>query len=877
MKLNRITAAACALCVMLCACGNSTTQKLPKPQPAKALKGEAVNSVVGTPGKADFTYSSDAEMLADMTLGCKNEKFSLYYNQNNLATALVDNATGEIFTSNPCNAALDPYFSGDVAKKLTSQVIVSYYNSDNACFSLYSSSDCAEFGQYSIKTFSNGLRFDLSLGEEKGNLLNPEVFTKQEYETLLSKMQGRDAGRFESYYMYIDLKQVTDTNRKKDLEKSYPIIKKMPLYVRTELNDKEKAQLDAALTKAGYTKKAYREAVEKYGLTEKEEIYPNFKLSLEYRLTNDGMCVTVPQDSLSFDSGFSLASITVLPYFAADSEQSGNGGYLFIPDGSGSIININGQDPQRRRLISNRVYGYDSALNQAKDMNSGGMQYYLPTFGIKRNNGTAVAAIIEKGDEMSEITASLGAPNSNYYTVYNTFMYSAGELVLREQKVASLSSARPVYLSDKNLSYSDYTVSYHLLSGDKASYSGMAEVYRDYLMKNGMKENKGTKTHIGIETVGSALYHTSFLGFGYDTNAVFTTYSQNKNILEYFKNKGITNLSLTLKGWQDRGMDCLITNKLRFSGVLGGKSKFRNLESYCKNSGIAFYPLVDFAYSGNDASNDGFSRKTDAARQLSRSYAELAVYNPATGEYDRPKNVLSPLRYEKFFNSLTDSCRANKVKTLSLDSLGTKLNSDFDEDSSINRTQTKLTLTALLDKNKDVKLSFVGANAYVLPYAAMLSDIPLTDSGYPGESAAVPFLQLVISGCADYESSAINLMNDSKTQLLYCIASGTSPKFMLAYDNIEKLKLTAYTDYYAISFDVLKKDIAKYGSYVNKALSVTNGTKLKSHELLADGVTVSYFGNGAAIYVNTSDTDYVADGITVKAKNYRAVKGERVK
>ena len=873
MRLVKITAIICSICVLLCACGNKAPKEQLKPEPSNTLSGNPIDIIDGTTGKFDFKYSDESKMISDMTLACKNDKYSLYYNQKSLATALVDNKTGEIFLSNPYNASLDPFYSGDVAKKLSSQIIIDYYNSDNACNSMYSSADCAELGQYKISTYEDGIRFDLSLGEEKENLLNPAIFTSEEFQFLLSKMSGRDAGLFEAFYMYVDINQVTDATRKNELKNNYPIIEKTPLYVLTELNDNEKVRLNDALNKAGYTKEDYLESVKKYNLSQSKESYPNFKLSMVYRLTDYGISVTIPHNSISFNKDFSLSSISVLPYFAADCEKSGEDGYLFIPDGSGSLININGQDAQRRRLITNRVYGYDTSLNQSNNLNAGGMQYYLPTFGIKRNNGSAVAAIIEKGDEMSEITASLGNPNSNYYTTYNTFIYTAGELVIRESKISSMGSTKPIYLYDKNLSDSDYTISYHFLSGNDADYSGMARVYRNFLMENGMKENEKNGCYMGIETVGSALYKTSFFGFQYNADAVFTTYNQNIKILDYFKNNGLNNLSLSLRGWQDKGIDCSITNKLKFSSALGGKSKFENLKDYCEINKFSLFPLVDFAFTANDVSGDEYKRGDDAARQLSREYSLLADDNLTAGKNDKSKNVLSPIRYDDFFKYLIDSCKKNKVSSLGLESFGSYLNSDFDEDKSINRTQTKLKLEKLFKNNKTVKLSFIGANAYVLPFASMVSDIPLTDSGYPGESTSVPFLQLVINGCVNYESSAINLMNDPDKQLLYCIASGTSPKFMLAYDNIEKLKLTDYTEYYAISFDVLKKDILKYGKYVNKALEVTDGSKLKEHKQIANGVTASYFENGAVIYVNTSDKDFIIKGKIVEAKNYCAVNG----
>lgn len=68
------------------------------------------------------------------------------------------------------------------------------------------------------------------------------------------------------------------------------------------------------------------------------------------------------------------------------------------------------------------MYGRDGAASQTEPAE--GEPYYLPVFGIVRNNRTALFAVIESGDAGSEITAKLGEPNGRYYTVYNTFSWT---------------------------------------------------------------------------------------------------------------------------------------------------------------------------------------------------------------------------------------------------------------------------------------------------------------------------------------------------------------------------------------------------------------------------------------------------------------------
>ena len=203
------------------------------------------------------------------------------------------------------------------------------------------------------------------------------------------------------------------------------------------------------------------------------------------------------------------------------------------------------------------------------------------------------------------------------------------------------------------------------------------------------------------------------------------------------------------------------------------------------------------------------------------------------------------------------------------------LNSDFSQKEPINREQTAARLAQLLGAQKDrLKLSFDGANAYVLPYAAAVTDLGMTHSGYAGETAAVPFVQMVLSGSVAYSSAPINLKADKQTELLRCIASGTSPTYLLAYKNVDRLKQSAYSYYYAVDFEYLRERALEGYTYVADALAAAEGSRLVAHEVLADGVTVSTFENGAEIAVNCNRTAYAQGAIRVEAQSYTVLQKE---
>jgi hypothetical protein len=199
--------------------------------------------------------------------------------------------------------------------------------------------------------------------------------------------------------------------------------------------------------------------------------------------------------------------------------------------------------------------------------------------------------------------------------------------------------------------------------------------------------------------------------------------------------------------------------------------------------------------------------------------------------------------------------------------LGVSLNADYTKDNGINRGEALMYVRQALKGTKE-NLSFEGGNAYVLPYAKSVSNVSNNYSGFVGETAAVPFLQMVIGNNAVYSSEPINLKENTRYELLKCIESGTMPTFLLSYDNTSSIKGTEYTEYYSVDYEILKEEIIDSYKYIEKVFSKTNGSAVVGHKVLATDVVVTTYENGAEIYINMSENDYVSDGITVPKMDY---------
>lgn len=850
---------------LLAGCGN--TVSLIKPEKVKLGLGELISEIDGNTNETELKFASDVEMLGSMQLACENEKFELYYSEDNLTIALKEKQSGKIMLSNPYNAALDQNYSGNVANKLDSQIIVTYLEEEKNLVDMYSSVDCADLGQYKIKTYENGLVFELSIGEEKEENSVTKVFTKERYEEICNNISEDSKELLELYYTFYkksDLKDSGIYDLYPDIKASFDLY-----YCNLELSERDMRKLSAVFEEAEYTKDKKNEDIKKLNLGKSSDSYPNFKLNLNYSLTDSGLKATIPNKSISYNEDFPLLKISLLPYFGSDEAANDAKGYLFIPDGTGAVINMNQNEPNRRTIITGKVYGDNASTLPKKTATEQTEQYYLPVFATVRNNDTAVFAVIKSGDANSEITALLGRPNGNYYTTYPGFIFAGHEKYTRISVVSNAWSNKEIYLYDKNRSLEDLSVEYYFLKDEKANYSAMAEIYRDYLFE---EENNDDKSVLNIETLGSVLTAKTLLGFDYKAETVLSSFEDDVKILKYLKENKADNLSMQLRGWQKDGLDTALSSKLRVSSELGGKNGLNKLLKYCGDEKINISLYNNISFVKFDTSSDGFNSKNDATRTLELKYAKNSKLSPDTMLYDDGSFVVKPSSYNKYLTKLISSAKGYDVSSLNMGELGSSLNADYTKDNSINRGQALSFIKKALKDNSKTGLSFEGGNAYVLPYANTISYISNENSGFIGESAAVPFLQMVIGSNAECNSKPVNLKENTRYELLNCIESGTVPTFLVSYANTSALKGTEYTAYFSVDYEILKNSILESYKYVDKVISKTEGSAVVEHEVISEGVTVSTYANGAKVYVNKSQNDYSANGITVSAMDYM-VKG----
>ena len=162
-------------------------------------EGETTGETEGDPEEApseeegtDYmkvVYKTKEDKLAAMTLMTERYGYMLYYEQNTGEVAVVSNATGDMFFTNPydinTSATINDSFIklSDATKKLLySQLIIDYTDNAGNKSTKASYADAAVQGQIKVKRIKNGIRVEYIMGQQESRSLVPRLITKERLE-----------------------------------------------------------------------------------------------------------------------------------------------------------------------------------------------------------------------------------------------------------------------------------------------------------------------------------------------------------------------------------------------------------------------------------------------------------------------------------------------------------------------------------------------------------------------------------------------------------------------------------------------------------------------------------------------------------------------
>ena len=209
---------------------------------------------------------------------------------------------------------------------------------------------------------------------------------------------------------------------------------------------------------------------------------------------------------------------------------------------------------------------------------------------------------------------------------------------------------------------------------------------------------------------------------------------------------GISNINFKLTGYANGGMYSVNSYNLKWEKAVGGKDGFEELIGYAEGEGLRGLSRLRLCLclSGLNGLFDGLSQKQHYAKSIDNRYANRREYSALSDLHAKVRiffsMVISPAYFSHFYEKLSDNYKKSGATSISVSTLGSSLNSDFDEKEPYNREDSKFfTIEAFkyLDSNYD-SIMTSGGNAYTWKYVDHILDVSLDSSRYVRSSNSVP-------------------------------------------------------------------------------------------------------------------------------------------
>lgn len=820
-----------------------------------------------TPGKTaekafqiKVFYKDDSEfnehiLSTENTVVAENDKYTMTVFSKTAAVQIIDKQTGTVYSTNP-DATGDSTEKASNKASADSQLILHFMNSnnDNQMTILNSYDECVHKSQYSFYKTDNGFGVNYFFGEQPEDIFVPEIMSVESYNKILEKLDDDNKMMLAIYYTYmsLDMYKDNDSALASILEK-YPALKENDIYLLQMSSNVEYDKLskdllrpvDEILKSGGYTEEDFKNDNTLKGNDASSNQKPGFSVAIEYELTDNGFKATVPKDSISYDKSLiTVTDLEFLPNF--ESVGLNESAQMFVPDGSGAIINTN-NGVNKDSAYKERIYGINESSEEPKEEMTS--EVYLPVFGQLRQN-SGYLAVITSGDAHGFINASVSGDATNYNRVFSSFLPHAYLL----QTSNAIEDTKNYVVEDGEV-YSDITVEYFLMSKG-GSFVDLANIYRNYLSENKLINKSENKSFaLNLQLIASTKIKTTVLGIPVVKDLALTDYNAMQNILNKLKDGGVENIDTVMLSWSNGGLNNSLMSKVKPLSVLGSKKEMNALLNNNKN----VYAGVNFLTVNKTLANKKYAAQDINLMAVSRYDLFL--------EKDAENYILSPAKLQSVVEKFNKS--AKKYTNLICDiNSGKVLSTDYNEDNIIGRQKAlELTKASLKTLSTQNKIKFLGANAYVFAYADSLSEVPNTSSGKYIFNFDVPFLQTVLRGYIPYSSNPLNQADNFEDALLKSVETGAGISFKLM-DEDSTVLVNSTEELYSVNFGQWYKQICSAYKETQVVFEKIGNSAIVAHS--NDGkLAVTEYENGAIVYVNYSKRDInTEDGVTVKARTF---------
>lgn len=589
-------------------------------------------------------------------------------------------------------------------------------------------------------------------------------------------------------------------------------------------------------------------------------------MQLEVSLTEDGIIVSVPDESIVEEGKDTyIGSLSLYPYLGS-SYLDDKEGYMLIPDGNGALIYLDNKEGRYNSGYVASVYGADAGFTESSvttlwwdkyEIINSANNVLAPIYGMAHTQeGIAYLAVIEKGKERARIEALPNGANIDYNRIYASFM----ERKYYTQPVSNNSTNGSFKMVETDRSHSDLQIRYIFLSGAEANYSGMANAYRSYLLENGEITQKDDSYRTRVDFLGTDR-ETWVVG---TSAVVMTTAEDIREIYADLKEEGVTELLSVYKGWQKGGIYNLPITKFKADSKIGGNSELLSLTQEAEEEGISFYLYNDALRINPDEKNATFN----TVKQVNKRKLTEETYKDVYEQF----MYLTPARSQTLLSQFAANAAKKGISNLAVAGISNTLFSYSYSGAAYSRFQSAETYESLLsDLDESTNLVLEQPFSYLWKYTDSILDMPLYTSSYVYEDESVPFLSMVLKGVLPVYSEYVNFEANKQEFFLKMVETGTFPSFYITKESSANLIYTNSSDIYSSEYSVYKDTILSYTKELKEVNARVEGAFIIGHEIRENGITVVSYDNGVKIYVNYAEDEGTADGHTIPGMSYKVV------
>lgn len=821
-----------------------------------------------------FSVCAASAAPEGMRLVTENDALALYIDEEETDVAVVDKAGGTIWYTNPPQASEDAGATAYYQRVLKSQLQIQYYNDNVQSGTMDNYNDSIMDGQFTIEYLEDGVTVTYTLGDMgTSSLLLPDAISLENMDKWTEAMSEDAVRKVNRNYTLVDPYNLTGTTS--DYMDTYPGFGTKQFYVlRSGVKDYLREELAGYFEEAGYTRSDYEADLLESGAGEKEIDVPWFTVPLTYRLTEDSLVVSLNPAEVTYnDDGYYLVDIDLLPYFGA---QSGDDGYLFVPDGSGALIYFN-NGKYTSSSYSAVVYGTDvstQVLSGSRSEIDQSLTVKMPVFGIKAGD-SAMFAVIEDGAGYANIAADVAGRTSSYNNVYAGFSY----LQYGSASLSEMVGANSYQLYGEADFTGIYQVRYFFLNGDEADYSGMAALYRNYLEEKGILTRNTDETEFPFyaEFIGAVNKYKTILGVKYNAVETLTTYAQAEEILTELELLGVGKPSVIYSGWMNGGLHGTAAVRVSpVSGLEAGGVSLKQFQQDMQNAGVGVYMTVDMQYVYQDKLLDGYSTLQYGPDYFDHSDVKVYSYVLADGTVDgKLADLISPYYAGKVTGVLSKAVQKYGITGINLGTASNYLYSDFLESRYTDRQKAIELYRESFSALQEQTGAFLGdnSNLYSIQYTEDIINVPFFSNGYQILDEDVPFYEMVLHGYVRYAGEALNMADDYTTVFLKSIECGAGLYYQWIYEDNSVLKETEFDSLYSVNYETWIETAAQDYKELASALAGLENRLIIKHEIVAENVSRTTYEDGTEVYVNYNRQDAAVGNVTVPARGYTVRKG----